>query len=83
MEPTPGIAEGDESTSNADDMDRDPCQRWFCKADEFNGTMQMFATHYTKKESKEFYPMAWSVGDEGVVGIYKSDYYTSICGECL
>eukprot|EP00956_Cyclotella_meneghiniana_P015061 scaffold22815_cov61-Cyclotella_meneghiniana.AAC.5 len=83
LEPTPGIAEGDEATSNADDMDRDPCQRWFCKADKFNGTTQVFATQYTKKESKEFYPMAWSVGDEGVVGIDRSDYYTSICGACL
>ena len=60
LEPTPGIAEGDEATSNADDMDRDPCQRWFCKADKFNGSTYVFATQYTKKESNEFYPMAWS-----------------------
>ena len=83
LEPTPGIAEGDEDTSNADDLDRDPCKRWFCKANRFNGTTQVFATMYSRDESSEFYPMAWGIGDEGVAGVNRSDYYTSTCGSCL
>lgn len=83
LEPTPGIAEGDEDTSDADDLDRDPCKRWFCKANRFNGTTRVFATLYSRDESSEFYPMAWGVGDEGVAGVDRSDYYTSTCGRCL
>jgi hypothetical protein len=83
LEPTPGIAEGDEDTANADDLDRDPCKRWFCHSNRFNGTTQVYATMYTKSESSLFYPMAWGVGDEGVVGGNRSDYYTSVCGACL
>lgn len=83
LEPTPGIAEGDEDTANADDLDRDPCKRWFCKASKFNGSTQAFATAYTKSESSGFYPMAWGVGDEGVVGANRTDYYTGVCGACV
>ena len=83
LEPTPGIAEGDEDAADADDLDRDPCKRWFCKAAKFDGSTQAFATMYTKSESSTFYPMAWGVGDEGVAGVNRTDYYTNVCGACL
>ncbi|KAL3774625.1 hypothetical protein ACHAWO_001996 [Cyclotella atomus] len=83
LEPTPGIAEGDEDTADADDLDRDPCKRWFCHSSRFNGTTRVYATMYTKSESSLFHPMAWGVGDEGVVGVNRSDYYTGVCGACL
>lgn len=82
LEPTPGIAEGDEDTANADDLDRDPCKRWFCKADRFNGSTRVFATRYTKEGASTSYPMAWAVGDEGVVGEDRSEYYTDVCSKC-
>jgi transglutaminase-like putative cysteine protease len=82
LEPTPGIAEGDEDTADADDLDRDPCKRWFCKADHFNGTTRVYATRFKRDDSNEFYPMAWGVGDKGVVGLDRSDLYTSTCGGC-
>eukprot|EP00804_Cyclotella_cryptica_P009910 CCRYP_017348-RA/>CCRYP_017348-RA protein AED:0.00 eAED:0.00 QI:262/-1/1/1/-1/1/1/370/384 len=82
LEPSPGIAEGDEDTANADDLDRDPCKRWFCKSDRFNGSTLVFATLYTRSELSLFYPMAWGVGDEGVIGLNRTDYYNSVCGVC-
>ena len=84
LEPTPGIAEGDEDTANADDLDRDPCKRWFCNKDRFNGSTKVFATRYTKDDTTTHYPMAWSDPDkdDGVPGEDRTDYYTSICGQC-
>lgn len=82
LEPTPGIAEGQEDTANADDLDRDPCKRWFCKADRFNGSTRVFATKYSRGEGSEFYPMAWGIGEEGVFGLDRSDHYTQVCGAC-
>ena len=89
LEPTPGIAEGEENTSNADDLDRDACDRWFCNAEHFDGKTRVFATGYTKQEDdvtmKTHFPMAWSDVEEdtGVPGEDRSEYYTSICGQCL
>jgi hypothetical protein len=85
LEPTPGIAEGEEDTSNADDLDRDACERWFCNAEHFDGKTRVFATRYTKqKEEDVYFPMAWSEveGDTGVQGQDRSEYYTSMCGQC-
>ncbi|KAL7476691.1 hypothetical protein ACHAW6_002538 [Cyclotella cf. meneghiniana] len=82
LEPSPGIAEGDEDTANADDLDRNPCKRWFCKSDRFNGSTHVFATLYTRSEPSVFYPMAWGVGDKGVIGLDRSEYYNSLCGAC-
>lgn len=52
LEPTPGIAEGGEESANADDLDRDPCKRWFCKASRFDGSTKVFASRYTKMERR-------------------------------
>jgi len=52
LEPTPGIAEGEEKSANADDLDRDPCKRWFCKASRFDGSTRVFASRYTKTERR-------------------------------
>ena len=82
LEPTPGIAEGDEDTADADDLDRDPCKRWFCTSERFNGSTKVYATRFDKENASNFYPMAWSVGDEGVPGEDRSEYYTNICGKC-
>ncbi len=81
LEPTPGIAEGNEDTANADNLDRDPCKRWFCKADRFNGSTKVYATRYDK-QATSFFPMAWADNDEGVAGVDRSKYYTSTCGKC-
>ena len=81
LEPSPGIAEGDEESANADDMDRDPCERWFCKADRFDGSTHVSATRYTKTVNA-LYKMAWAVGENGVPGENRTEYYTSVCGQC-
>ena len=87
LEPTPGIAEGDEDSGNADDLDRDACDRWFCNAEHFDGRTRVFATRYTKQRednTRTHFPMAWSdvKGDIGVPGEDRSEYYTSVCGQC-
>ena len=85
LEPSPGIAEGKSvEDANADDLDRNPCKRWFCNANRFNGSTKVFATRYTKSDARTHYPMAWSdpVNDDGVPGEERTDYYTSICGKC-
>lgn len=82
LEPSPGIAEGDEKTANADDLERDACERWFCNAARFNGSTKVFATRYSRDTSNTHYPMAWAVGEEGVPGMDRSDYYTKVCGNC-
>jgi len=81
LEPTPGIAEGKEDTANADNLDRDPCKRWFCKADRFNGSTKTYATRYDK-QATSFFPMAWADDDRGVPGEDRSKFYTSTCGKC-
>ena len=82
LEPTPGIAEGDEDTANADHLDRDPCKRWFCKADRFPAS-KVYATRYTKNDSNSFYPQPWSsLEDDGVVGEDRTEYYGNICSKC-
>jgi len=88
LEPTPGIAEGREDTSTADDLDRNACDRWFCNAEHFDGKTQVFVTRYTKQREVDtmgsYFRMAWSDVDEdtGVPGEDRSDYYTRICGQC-
>jgi transglutaminase-like putative cysteine protease len=81
LEPTPGIAEGNESASNADNLDRNPCERWFCKAERFNGSTKTFATRYDR-QATQYFPMAWSDGDKGVPGEERTKYYSSTCGKC-
>ncbi len=82
LEPTPGIAEGKEDTANADNLDRDPCKRWFCKAERFNGSTKVYATRYDKQVTS-FFPMAWADNDKGVPGDDRSKFYTSTCGRCV
>lgn len=82
LEPTPGIVEGNEDSGNADDLDRDPCDRWFCNAEHFDGNTRVFVTRYTKRDAH--FPMAWSDAekDKGVPGEDQTEYYTSVCGQC-
>ncbi|KAL7471705.1 hypothetical protein ACHAXS_012006 [Conticribra weissflogii] len=62
LEPSPGIAEGGEESADADDLDRDPCKRWFCKASRFDGSTRVFATRYTKTEGMAFEKMSGARG---------------------
>ena len=78
LEPSPGIAEGDED-ADADDLERDPKSRWFCNRSRMDGKTRVFAARYSR-DSATIYPQAWSVGDDGVVGEDRTDDYTSICG---
>ncbi|KAL7549613.1 hypothetical protein ACHAWF_012884 [Thalassiosira exigua] len=83
LEPTPGIAEGDEEKVDADNLDRDPCKRWFCKGDRFGGRTKVYATRYSKDGAPAHYPMAWSTTDDkGVPGEDRSEFYNGICGQC-
>lgn len=82
LEPTPGIAEGQEDAADADDLDRDPCKRWFCQRDRFDGSTRTYATRFDRVEADATYPMAWAVGDDGVPGLDRSDYYNEVCGKC-
>ena len=80
LEPSPGIAEGEEDAANSDDLERDPCERWFCDATRFDGATRVFATRYSRSDTH--YPMAWALGDKGVPGEDRTSYYTETCGNC-
>mmetsp|Transcript_24700 Transcript_24700/g.59548 ORF Transcript_24700/g.59548 Transcript_24700/m.59548 type:complete len:422 (+) Transcript_24700:124-1389(+) len=85
LEPTPGIAEGAEvNDGRADDLDRDPCKRWFCTAGKFDGSTKVCAARFDKDAADTHYPMAWSdpENDKGVPGEDRSEYYTTVCGQC-
>lgn len=82
LEPSPGIAEGDED-ANSDDLDREPCRRWFCGPERFgDGSTKVYATRYDRTAASTHYPMAWAMDDEGVMGEDRSEYYNDVCGKC-
>jgi len=69
LKPSPGITKGVKvDKANADDLEREPCKRWFCGAGRFDVSTKVFATRFTKADVITNYPMAWDVGDEGVPG---------------
>jgi hypothetical protein len=78
MEP----AYGDYGTENADNLNKDPCSRWFCNKEMFHGT-SVFATRYNREKcGTEIYPMAWDVHNTCIPGLNRTQYYHDICGKC-
>jgi transglutaminase-like putative cysteine protease len=92
LEPSPGIKEGEDAEdSNSDDLDRDPRSRWFCTPERMDGSTRVYAARYARGDRaggsmmgtiRAHYPMAWSDTDtdDGVVGVDRTAYYTSVCG---
>ncbi|GAX22282.1 hypothetical protein FisN_22Hh072 [Fistulifera solaris] len=75
LEPT---ASDDE---DADRIERDPCERWFCHASRWNGT-QAFAARLEGAINGTFFPLAWEQGNEAIPAENRTAYYQQTCGQC-
>ena len=75
-------AYGDYGSENADNMNKNPCERWFCNKEMFEGT-KVFATRYDREKSGGvFYPMAWDIDNMSVPGVDRTQCYIDICSKC-
>ena len=77
-------AYGDYGTNHADNLERNPCQRWFCHKQRFGphtGT-KVFAARYDQTNKKTFYPMPWCPSNKDVPGEERTTYYQQVCGKC-
>jgi hypothetical protein len=82
LEPSPGA-------TDPDDLDRDPCRRWFCSPTRFSSNPRN-ATHvYAARLERDpsgttfvYYPLAWEWDTTDVPGEDVTSYYQQVCGEC-
>jgi transglutaminase-like putative cysteine protease len=65
----------------ADRIERDPCERWFCHASRWNGT-QAFAARLEHSINGTFFPLAWEKGNEAIPAENRTAYYQQTCGQC-
>ncbi|GAX11399.1 hypothetical protein FisN_22Lh072 [Fistulifera solaris] len=65
----------------ADRIERDPCERWFCHASRWNGT-QAFAARLEHSINGTFFPLAWEKGNDAIPAENRTAYYQQTCGPC-
>lgn len=75
MEPSAGV-------QDVDDLDKDPCTRWFCNNHSQYGTTRVFAARLDRSLADTFYRMAWEWNNTDVPGVDRTDYYTNTCSQC-
>jgi len=62
-----------------------PCDKWFCNAAHFpaeGGATEVFAARFDRRQGTTVYPMAWDLGNDGIPGVDRSEYYNKVCREC-
>jgi len=59
-----------------------PCDKWFCNPQHFDGATKTFAAQFNKQSNTTTYPMAWDLGNREVPGVDRSAYYNAICRAC-
>lgn len=64
---------------NPDDLDRDPCRRWFCNANAKYGTTLVYAARLDRKHLDTFYRLAWEWNNTNVPGEDRTQYYKDVC----
>ena len=70
---------------SVDDLDRPPCQRWFCTKDRFSGNPHNSTKVYAARlESVQsiYYPLAWEWNNHDVPGEDVTNFYLERCGQC-
>ena len=77
-------AYGDYGTNHADNLERNPCQRWFCHKQRFGPTTgtKVYAARYDRTSTNTYYPMPWCPSNKDVPGEERTKYYQQVCGKC-
>lgn len=75
LEPSP-------AQETVDTINRNPCERWFCQPDRFQGSEVYAARLDREKAEKQHYPMAWEWNSTDVPGINRTQYYADVCSKC-
>jgi hypothetical protein len=64
----------------------DPCDKWFCKAKNFDGKTKVWAVKFDQTDRKTnaslYYPMAWDTDNKGIPGIDRTTFYQEACKAC-
>lgn len=84
MEPTvPTAVDG--ILDDVDDLERNPCRRWFCQAARYapgpNQT-KVYAARLDSSKTTEFFRLAWEWETPDVPADDRTAYYQEICGAC-
>ena len=71
---------------SVDDLERDPCSRWFCEQSRFTGhpsnTTYVYAARLESIHHSTFFPLAWEWTNQAVPGEDVSQFYLDRCGQC-
>lgn len=60
----------------------DPCNKWFCTPERFDGKTQAFAPQYDRTTNYTVYPMAWDLQNQNVPGVNRTAFYNALCQPC-
>ena len=81
-------AYGDYGTDSADNLDRNPCKRWFCNSSKLGrkSKTKVYAARLNRNHEQgniiNPYPMAWDNGNADVPGEDRTKYYWDVCSLC-
>jgi transglutaminase-like putative cysteine protease len=76
MEPSP-------AQKIVDDLERDPCQRWFCIPDRYPASLVYAARLDQTLAENTFFRLAWEWNSTDVPGIDRTDFYSDVCNKCI
>jgi len=76
LEPSP-------AQQTVDTLDRNPCERWFCRPERFAGT-QTYAARLDNNQNNTniSFPLAWEWDNADVPAVNRTDYYQRVCAPC-
>lgn len=82
LEPSPAL-------DNVDNLDKNPCSRWFCQSSRYPSSKVYAAKlskrgcpHDDEEDPSYYFPLAWEWGCEDVPAVDRTQYYSDICGLC-
>ena len=86
------IGSSDDDDDNVDDLDRDPCQRWFCNSHFQYGhgpnQTRVYAARLETTEKNDddgdavFFRLAWEWGNHAIPADDRTAYYQATCNHC-
>jgi len=86
MEPSTPTDPSTKVVVNPDDLDRNPCDRWFCHANQRYGDTRVYAARLDRSQREDddgtHYVMAWEWDSKDVPGEDRTDYYIEKCNSC-
>jgi hypothetical protein len=71
-------------STDPDNLERDPCTRWFCHPDRFSSTnaTHVFAARLDRSAAETYYPLSWEWNNRDVMGDNVTERYYHICSQC-